>query len=334
MVEEDNSTNPINVVRLAELSRNLQGVQLLIEKISFDLEELRTEIGEIKIQNQRNEKLLEKVQAFSSEFNLLQQQTRKDNLIQGEMKKAWDEFIVFKNQISSDIQRVFQIIYEISDENERQYKLFTDRYNYSIEENTSIKLISSSMAEKVEEITTKLEIFSNQLSKDQEFIELSEKRLEFLEKEQEVISDNQKLIEITQYRIGEINAQLKSALSAEKNIIELLTNQKSMQSMHEKRMIAFEKTLDIFQTMIQVVEDEQRRLGRGQIVNSAVLEKFDERLDVLRNSMLDVLNNQIIADSVNGRKRFEENERELRLAKELVTKLAEQTEETIQETPI
>ena len=334
MVEEDNSTNPINVVRLAELSRNLQGVQLLIEKISFDLEELRTEIGEIKIQNQRNEKLLEKVQAFSSEFNLLQQQTRKDNLIQGEMKKAWDEFIVFKNQISSDIQRVFQIIYEISDENERQYKLFTDRYNYSIEENTSIKLISSSMAEKVEEITTKLEIFSNQLSKDQEFIELSEKRLEFLEKEQEVISDNQKLIEITQYRIGEINAQLKSAQSAEKNIIELLTNQKSMQSMHEKRMIAFEKTLDIFQTMIQVVEDEQRRLGRGQIVNSAVLEKFDERLDVLRNSMLDVLNNQIIADSVNGRKRFEENERELRLAKELVTKLAEQTEETIQETPI
>ena len=334
MVEEDNSTNPINVVRLAELSRNLQGVQLLIEKISFDLEELRTEIGEIKIQNQRNEKLLEKVQAFSSEFNLLQQQTRKDNLIQGEMKKAWDEFIVFKNQISSDIQRVFQIIYEISDENERQYKLFTDRYNYSIEENTSIKLISSSMAEKVEEITTKLEIFSNQLSKDQEFIELSEKRLEFLEKEQEVISDNQKLIEVTQYRIGEINTQLKSAQSAEKNIIELLTNQKSMQSMHEKRMIAFEKTLDIFQTMIQVVEDEQRRLGRGQIVNSAVLEKFDERLDVLRNSMLDVLNNQIIADSVNGRKRFEENERELRLAKELVTKLAEQTEETIQETPI
>ena len=111
MVEEDNSTNPINVVRLAELSRNLQGVQLLIEKISFDLEELRTEIGEIKIQNQRNEKLLEKVQAFSSEFNLLQQQTRKDNLIQGEMKKAWDEFTVFKNQISSDIQRVFQIIY-------------------------------------------------------------------------------------------------------------------------------------------------------------------------------------------------------------------------------
>ena len=334
MVEEDNSTNPINVVRLAELSRNLQGVQLLIEKISFDLEELRTEIGEIKIQNQRNEKLLEKVQAFSSEFNLLQQQTRKDNLIQGEMKKAWDEFIVFKNQISSDIQRVFQIIYEISDENERQYKLFTDRYNYSIEENTSIKLISSSMAEKVEEITTKLEIFNNQLSKDQEFIELSEKRLEFLEKEQEVISDNQKLIEVTQYRIGEINTQLKSAQSAEKNIIELLTNQKSMQSMHEKRMIAFEKTLDIFQTMIQVVEDEQRRLGRGQIVNSAVLEKFDERLDVLRNSMLDVLNNQIIADSVNGRKRFEENERELRLAKELVTKLAEQTEETIQETPI
>ena len=334
MVEEDNSTNPINVVRLAELSRNLQGVQLLIEKISFDLEELRTEIGEIKIQNQRNEKLLEKVQAFSSEFNLLQQQTRKDNLIQGEMKKAWDEFIVFKNQISSDIQRVFQIIYEISDENERQYKLFTDRYNYSIEENTSIKLISSSMAEKVEEITTKLEIFNNQLSKDQEFIELSEKRLEFLEKEQEVISDNQKLIEVTQYRIGEINTQLKSAQSAEKNIIELLTNQKSMQSMHEKRMIAFEKTLDIFQTMIQVVEDEQRRLGSGQIVNSAVLEKFDERLDVLRNSMLDVLNNQIIADSVNGRKRFEENERELRLAKELVTKLAEQTEETIQETPI
>ena len=64
MVEEDNSTNPINVVRLAELSRNLQGVQLLIEKISFDLEELRTEIGEIKIQNQRNEKLLEKLINF------------------------------------------------------------------------------------------------------------------------------------------------------------------------------------------------------------------------------------------------------------------------------
>ena len=65
-----------------------------------------------------------------------------------------------------------------------------------------------------------------------------------------------------------------------------------------------------------------------------MLEKFEERLDILRNSMLDVLNNQITADTINGRKRFEENERELRHAKELVTKLAEQTEETIQETPI
>ena len=88
MVEEANSVNPINVVRLAELSRNLQGVQLLVEKISFDLESLRAEIDEIKNQNQQNAKLLENVQAFSREFNLLQQQTRKDSLIQEEMKKA------------------------------------------------------------------------------------------------------------------------------------------------------------------------------------------------------------------------------------------------------
>ena len=124
MVEEANSVNPINVVRLAELSRNLQGVQLLVEKISFDLESLRAEIDEIKNQNQQNAKLLENVQAFSREFNLLQQQTRKDSLIQEEMKKAWDEFSVYRNQISADVQSLFQMATEISDENEKQYKLF------------------------------------------------------------------------------------------------------------------------------------------------------------------------------------------------------------------
>ena len=140
MVEEANSVNPINVVRLAELSRNLQGVQLLVEKISFDLESLRAEIDEIKNQNQQNAKLLENVQAFSREFNLLQQQTRKDSLIQEEMKKAWDEFSVYRNQISADVQSLFQMAAEISDENEKQYKLFTDRYNSSTEDSTSIKL--------------------------------------------------------------------------------------------------------------------------------------------------------------------------------------------------
>ena len=56
MVEEGNSANPINVVRLAELSRNLHGVQLLVEKISFDLEGLRAEVVEIKNQNQHDAK--------------------------------------------------------------------------------------------------------------------------------------------------------------------------------------------------------------------------------------------------------------------------------------
>ena len=305
MVEEANSVNPINVVRLAELSRNLQGVQLLVEKISFDLESLRAEIDEIKNQNQQNAKLLENVQAFSREFNLLQQQTRKDSLIQEEMKKAWDEFSVYRNQISADVQSLFQMAAEISDENEKQYKLFADRYNSSTEDSTSIKITNSSINAKIDDITTQLAIFSNRFSKSQDFIDLSEKRLEFLENEQKAMSDSQKLIEITQQRIGEIEAQLKLANSTEKDIIELLTNQKSMQSRHEKRLIDFEKTLDIFKTMIQLVEDEQRRLTRSQFVNSTVLEKFDERLEVLRNSMLDVLNNQIAADAVSGRKRFE-----------------------------
>ena len=334
MVEEGDSANPINVVRLAELSRNLHGVQLLVEKISFDLEGLRVEIVEIKNQNQQNEKLLEKVQSFSREFNLLQQQVRRDSLVQEEMKKSWKEFTLFKNQISPDVQHLAMMLSKISDENEKQYKLFTDRYNFSIEENASLKVVSDSIDERIESITTQLAIFNNQLSKDQEFIDLSQKRLEFLENEQKVVLDNQKLIKITQHRVENIDSQLELAKSAEKNTIELLTNQKAMQSRHEKRLLDFEKFLDIFQTMIQVVEDEQRRLGRSQFVNSTELEKFEERLDILRNSMLDVLNSQIAADTVNGRKRFEENERELRLAKEIVIKLAEQTEETVQETPI
>ena len=334
MVEEGDSANPINVVRLAELSRNLHGVQLLVEKISFDLEGLRVEIVEIKNQNQQNEKLLEKVQSFSREFNLLQQQVRRDSLVQEEMKKSWKEFTFFKNQISPDVQHLAMMLSKISDENEKQYKLFTDRYNFSIEENASLKVVSDSIDERIESITTQLAIFNNQLSKDQEFIDLSQKRLEFLENEQKVVLDNQKLIKITQHRVENIDSQLELAKSAEKNTIELLTNQKAMQSRHEKRLLDFEKFLDIFQTMIQVVEDEQRRLGRSQFVNSTELEKFEERLDILRNSMLDVLNSQIAADTVNGRKRFEENERELRLAKEIVIKLAEQTEETVQETPI
>jgi len=334
VVEEGDSANPINVVRLAELSRNLHGVQLLVEKISFDLEGLRVEIVEIKNQNQQNEKLLEKVQSFSREFNLLQQQVRRDSLVQEEMKKSWKEFTFFKNQISPDVQHLAMMLSKISDENEKQYKLFTDRYNFSIEENASLKVVSDSIDERIESITTQLAIFNNQLSKDQEFIDLSQKRLEFLENEQKVVLDNQKLIKITQHRVENIDSQLELAKSAEKNTIELLTNQKAMQSRHEKRLLDFEKFLDIFQTMIQVVEDEQRRLGRSQFVNSTELEKFEERLDILRNSMLDVLNSQIAADTVNGRKRFEENERELRLAKEIVIKLAEQTEETVQETPI
>ena len=68
------------------------------------------------------------------------------------MKKAWDEFSVYRNQISADVQSLFQMAAEISDENEKQYKLFTDRYNSSTEDSTSIKITNSSINAKIDDI--------------------------------------------------------------------------------------------------------------------------------------------------------------------------------------
>jgi hypothetical protein len=61
---------------------------------------------------------------------------------------------------------------------------------------------------------------------------------------------------------------------------------------------------------------------------------FGERLEALRMATVDHLRLRKRADEETGRRRAEDQERELRVSRDLVTRLAEQTENVIQEPPL
>ena len=85
----------------------------------------------------------------------------------------------------------------------------------------------------------------------------------------------------------------------------------------------------------QLIEDEGHR-NTGMTVEQLEerMRGFGERLEALRMSVVDHQRLQMRADEETSRRRAEETDRELRVARDLVTRLAEQTEDVIQDSPL
>ncbi len=129
-------------------------------------------------------------------------------------------------------------------------------------------------------------------------------------------------------------ASLRAVRDREAELAELLEQHRATRARHEARLREVEELVAAFGRELQVAEEERALLMRQQAMEADRARQSRERLEALREALIDQIRRQVEASEESGRRRAEETDRELRVARELVTKLAEETEDVIQERPL
>ena len=129
-------------------------------------------------------------------------------------------------------------------------------------------------------------------------------------------------------------AVLRSIRDREAEVLDLLEQQRSTRARHESRLTEIEELVIAVSQSLSEATEERARLTREQAGAAERLGRLAERLEALRISIVEHLRRQVQADEQTGRRTVEETARELRVARTLLTKMAEQTEDAVQEQPL
>ena len=129
-------------------------------------------------------------------------------------------------------------------------------------------------------------------------------------------------------------ASLRAIRDREAELIELLEQQRATRTRHESRLAEIEELVSAVEQALGEATEERARLAREQAGGAERLRTLGERLEALRISIVEHLRRQVRADEQSGRRLVEETERELRVARTLLTRMSEQTEDVVQEQPL
>ncbi len=137
-----------------------------------------------------------------------------------------------------------------------------------------------------------------------------------------------------QHRLVEEVAQLRAVRDREEELLDVLDQQRAMRVRLEERLGAIEeRTAEIAQASDEAAEGRAllRRQQAGEVER---VRGLTELLEAQRLAMVEHLRMQGEANEQSGRLRIEEIERDIRKARGLVVRLAEQTIEASQEQPL
>jgi chromosome segregation ATPase len=129
-------------------------------------------------------------------------------------------------------------------------------------------------------------------------------------------------------------AALRSVRDREAELLDLLEQQRATRTRHESRLSEIEEFLATVVRSLGEAAEERARLAREQAGGEERLRTLGERLEALRVSIVEHMRRQVRADEQAGRRQVEETERELRVARTLLTRMAEQSEDVVQEQPL
>jgi chromosome segregation ATPase len=129
-------------------------------------------------------------------------------------------------------------------------------------------------------------------------------------------------------------AVLRSVRDREAEVLDLLDQQRATRTRHESRLSEIEEFVTEVQQSLTETADDYSRLSHEQAGAAERVARLGERLEGLRVSIIEHQRRQVRAEEQSGRRNVEETERELRVARTLLTRMSEQTEDAVHELPL
>ena len=137
-----------------------------------------------------------------------------------------------------------------------------------------------------------------------------------------------------QRRFAEDLASVRAIRDREAELREVLDQQRSTRAHTEDRLNAIEEEIEIVRRDNLSVQDQIALLARDRAGDAEQRRHIEERLEAQRDTVAEHLRRVLRADEDRARRRIEEIERDVRVARTLLVRLDERSSETEQEQPL
>lgn len=134
-------------------------------------------------------------------------------------------------------------------------------------------------------------------------------------------------LQLDQRRIGDEVAAQRAIRDREADLLDVLEQQRATRARTEERLNAAEEQLEEVRRAVAGSEGARTLLAQGQAGIEQRMRTLGEAMEQQRQTLLSHLRRQLQADDQAGRKRIEEIERASRVARDLVVRLSEESDE-------
>jgi chromosome segregation ATPase len=137
-----------------------------------------------------------------------------------------------------------------------------------------------------------------------------------------------------QRRLDEDVAALRSIRDREEELLEVVEQQRATRARLEDRVSVAEETMEELRRDLATASEERALLARQVAGESEQRRALGERVEAQRDTVADHFRRISRADEESHRRKIEEMERDIRVARTLLARLSEQTDESEQEQPL
>jgi chromosome segregation ATPase len=334
MTNEGQVPIPIGGARIAELARQLSRAQTAIDALHSELVGIEETLQAVDGRSQRHESMQEQAQLLRQELVRFEQRLNDEVTLRRDLSAVVERTRQRDHELESELRRALEVI-------ARQLADF-EGHQASSEVRQQLMVVGiaereqgeRSLEDRVDELERRLGAQRNTTALQVDDAGRMDSQLADLEQRVRELDGEFATGRAARERLTSEVASLRSVRDREAELLDLIDQQRATRARHESRLSEIEELVAATEQVLATAEEQRVLLAQAQAGTEERMRGFGERLEAFRMSVVDNQRLQMRADDETSRRRSEEMERELRVARDLVTRLAEQTEDVIQESPL
>jgi len=325
---------PIRDTRVDELGRELTHARAAIESLRAEVSSLEEQLQTVDGRTVRHESGQDLAREVKSEVTQLQEQLLSESTLRRDLAAVVERTGTRDREFESELRRALEVIAGRLD-------VFEGHQAASAERQRALAVGAAEHVGGGQRTEERLIALERQVAAQRDAaVEHVERLASAIAHLPDVDRRVDELVtEVVAARAGRQHmeaeiAALRSIRDREAEVLDLLEQQRATRSRHESRLAEIEELVSAVQQAQGEAAEDRSRLARQQAGGAERLRTLGERLEALRISIVEHLRRQVHAEELSGRRVVEETERELRVARTLLTRMSEQTEDAVQEQPL
>ena len=321
---------------MGQMQRELERLRASMAVQSEQVTTLRDSVLTVEGRTRRHESGQESTRELQQEIALLEEQLEAEASLRRDLAEHVQRSDGRENELEAELRRALEVIARRLDDFEGTQAAVAEqqqRIASGVAEQTQV---DAELEGRLDGVEQRVEARQVQRDHTGEAMVRLEATVAALRSGLDAIEQRIAAMQVDQRRLDEELAQVRAIRDREAELLDVLEQQRASRAHTETRLAAIEEDFEAFRRSLASAQEERQVLQREQGGSEERLRALGERVEAQRLVMIEHLRRELRAGEESGRRRIDEIERELRVARGLLLRLTEESAEAsaLEEQPL